>query len=206
MVFLAAVVGYGIGSLPTAGAIARRAGIDLRDDGSGNPGTNNALRLGGPGLAAMVLVVEVSKGAMAALAGQALADEAGMVAAGVAAVTGNVHNVWYRLAGGKGLAISAGVLIATSPLLAIIGVAVIAVVAAITRSSGTAALFALATIILSSASAVFLDADWPGVSPEAALTLAIGIALVVSRKHWRDSSLNRRSRRRSPTPESPDRH
>src|SRR5690606_27985836 len=48
----ALVVGYLVGSAPTADWLARRRGIDLRSTGSGNPGTNNALRTGGPRLAA----------------------------------------------------------------------------------------------------------------------------------------------------------
>jgi len=53
---LAAIAGYALGSLPTAGALARMRGIDLRAEGSGNPGANNALRTGGLILAAGVLL------------------------------------------------------------------------------------------------------------------------------------------------------
>ena len=199
MIIAAAISGYLVGSLPTAGAIAALAGHDLRTEGSGNPGTNNALRLGGPFLAAMVLVVEVSKGVAAVLIGHALAGPTGMVAAGVAAATGNVYNVWYRFRGGKGLAISLGVLLATSPSLAFVALVTIIVVVAVTRSSGTAALAALAAMSAASVVAVVFDLTWPTLTPIAQLVLAVGLSFVLVRKHWRDSSLNPNATGRNPT-------
>lgn len=53
------------------------------------PGTKNALRLGGPALAAAVLLVEVSKGVVALWLGTMLAGQAGAVA-GIGATLGNV--------------------------------------------------------------------------------------------------------------------
>ncbi len=62
MIALAALVGYLIGSMPTANVLAGLWGIDLRTSGSHNPGANNARRLGGPILALLVFVVEIGKG------------------------------------------------------------------------------------------------------------------------------------------------
>jgi len=47
-------------------------GVDLRRGGTGNPGPNNARRLGGLPLAFLVLVVEMAKGMTAVAAGLAL--------------------------------------------------------------------------------------------------------------------------------------
>lgn len=122
----AGIVGYLIGSLPTAEWLGKRAAVDLRREGSTNPGTNNALRLAGPRLAAAVLTTEMAKGVIAVVAGVALAGDIGAVLAGVGAVTGNVFNSYYRFRGGKGLGISAGVLTAiwptvVLPVLAVLG-------------------------------------------------------------------------------------
>lgn len=57
---LALIAGYPIGSIPTANAIAGLFGIDLRSEGSGNPGANNARHLGGPGLSIAILSVEAA--------------------------------------------------------------------------------------------------------------------------------------------------
>src|SRR6478752_5216907 len=55
--------GYVIGSVPFAFLLARRAGIDVRVSGSGNVGAANVLRTSGAALGAVVLALDVSKGA-----------------------------------------------------------------------------------------------------------------------------------------------
>lgn len=191
MTGVAAIVGYLIGSIPTAGFLARLKGIDLRKAGSGNPGAKNALGTGGPLLAAAVLLVEAAKGYVAVLVGMGLADDAGAIAAGLAAVAGNVYNVWYRFAGGKGLGISLGVLAAAWPT--VLPVVLVAIVAGVilTRSAGLASLAAMVALIVS---AIMWPAnDWPtgGVaSDEKLLVLAAGMSVVMVWKHWRDSPLN----------------
>lgn len=192
MTALAAVIGYVVGSLPTAGLLARWRGVDLRAQGSGNPGTANALRTSGPVLAASVLVVEAAKGYLAVAAGDWVADEAGAVAAGLGAVAGNVYNVWYRFRGGKGLAISLGVLIYLWPVVLAPVVAVIGVTVLISRSSGIASLAAVLALVASSLL-------WPGMGwPTGGLTstdllpvVAVGIGVLISWKHWRDTPFSK---------------
>lgn len=203
-VVLAGLLGYLIGSIPTAGFLGRRFGVDLRRVGSGNPGTHNALRNSGPLLAALVLAVEAAKGLFAVWAGRRLAlsyapDHVAALVSGLAAVTGNVYNVWYRFRGGKGLGISLGVLIAVWPwsLVPLLVVLVVAVLT--TRSSGTSAVAAIITLVL--ASLVWWRAGWPtgGAATSPWLVVfALGMGLVMFRKHWLDSPLSGSSPRRSP--------
>lgn len=207
MTLLAAAAGYLIGTVPTAGFIAGLWGIDLRNIGSGNPGTHNALRNGGPLLAAIVLAVEAAKGYGAVWLGGTIADEMGAVLAGIGAVAGNVYNVWYRFQGGKGLGISLGVLVAVWPtvLPVVIGVIVIAVIA--TRSSGTAALAALAALVISAA--LWQLNDWPtgGVTADPPLLLlAPAMTLIMFGKHWQDVRLRGAVLRARRRPASPGRH
>ncbi|MGH8946701.1 MAG: glycerol-3-phosphate acyltransferase [Acidimicrobiia bacterium] len=202
MSVIVALVGYLIGSLPTADALGRLTGIQLRRAGSGNPGANNALRLGGPGLAAAVLLVEMSKGAGAALIGEALASDPGAVIGGLAAIAGNVYNIWYRGQGGKGLGITAGVLLAAwptvlGPLIPILGIAVL-----ITRSSGLATLVSIAALLVMSVLWSLLG--WPtgwGVGNGALLVaLSAGVGALIFDRHWRDSPLSEPSLPRYPGP------
>jgi glycerol-3-phosphate acyltransferase PlsY len=199
MIVLAALAGYLIGSLPTAGLLGRLWGIDLRSEGSGNPGANNALRTRGPALASLVLLAEVGKGFVTVILGEWVAADPGAVVAGLGAVAGNVHNIWYGFAGGKGLGISLGVLIVAWPVVVIPILGVIALTAVISRSSGTAALTAVAALVV--ISGVWAAGDWPtgGVEPTLQLVvLAVGLSLVLAPRHWRDTPLNERwsSRRR----------
>lgn len=192
MTLLATLAGYLLGSLPTANWLAHRRGLDLRRDGSGNPGTNNALRVGGPKLAAAVLAIELVKGYAALRLGLELAGQAGAVSGGLAAVIGNVVNVWYRGSGGKGLAISGGVLAAASPLLLVVSVGVIGLVALATRSSGKAALVAFVALTGGAVALWSTARSAPGVVTGAALiALTLGMTIVMAPKHWRDARIRR---------------
>ena len=114
----AALLGYAIGTAPSADLAARLAtgGVtDLRSTGSGNPGAANAMAALGKGGGWAVLVVDVAKGAIACVAGSRLAGGAGADAAGTAAVVGHCYPVWNRFRGGKGVAVSAGQCLAAFP-------------------------------------------------------------------------------------------
>ena len=142
MIPVAAIVGYLVGSLPTANFLGRLWGVDLRSVGTRNPGANNARRLGGSGLAVAILAIELTKGVGAVIVGTALAGDVGAVAAGIGAVAGNVYNIWYRFNGGKGLAISLGVVGAAWPIVLAPVLLVMITTVVVKRSSGAAALAA----------------------------------------------------------------
>jgi len=111
----AILFGYFSGSLPTADLVARVRGVDLRSSGSGNPGAANALQVGGRGLAAVVLALDLLKGAAAAIVGAAIDGDSTAIAAAVAAVLAQVHNPWFGFHGGKGLGVTAGTALVVWP-------------------------------------------------------------------------------------------
>lgn len=198
---LAALTGYLIGSVPTAGFLAGLKGIDLRSEGSANPGSNNALQTGGPLLGASVLIVEAAKGFGAVSLGYYLADDIGAIAAGIGAVAGNVFNIWYRFDGGKGLGISLGVLAAAWPwvLPYVLGLLIAAVL--IIRSAGIATLMALAGLIV--LAIIWKQNQWStgGIEPDTGLiVLAMAMTAIMGWKHWRDSPLNPTGRSEQRTP------
>lgn len=152
MTFVVALTaGYLLGGIPTADWAARRMGLDLRKTGSGNPGANNAMRVGGRRLGANILLLEIAKGATAVFLGSLLAGDPGMLGAGVGAVNGNIHNPYRRFRGGQGLGITAGVLLGVLPLTGAVGILVIAVVVITTRSSPAGALAAIGAIVAAAA-------------------------------------------------------
>ena len=131
--------GYLVGSIPFGLVVTRAAGLgDIRKIGSGNIGATNVLRTGRKGLAALVLVLDAGKGAIAALIAYAFAlpEEARLAAilAGGAAVVGHNFPLWLKFKGGKGVATTLGTLTALTWL----------AVAALFRYSSLAALVALA--------------------------------------------------------------
>ncbi|MEX0796980.1 MAG: glycerol-3-phosphate acyltransferase, partial [Acidimicrobiia bacterium] len=186
---LALFAGYVIGSIPTANAISGLFGFDLRSEGSGNPGANNARRLGGPRLFIAILAVEAAKGAAAVLAGDTIAGSPGMVAAGLGAATGNVFNVWYRFQGGKGLGITLGVLLLAWPLALPPVIVTIAAVALITRSTGLASIGALVMLLI--LGLLWFPMAWSigwGAESTSLPWMAIGLAVVLAPKHISDAS------------------
>lgn len=141
------ILGIALGSVPTALLLGRLRGIDLATEGSANPGTNNAIRLGGPGLGAAVLVTEIAKGALAVWLGARLGGDAGAALAGGGATLGNVYNPWLGFRGGKGLGITGGILLAAWPGLVVVLAVVIAASVAVLRRSGPASLITIAVYL-----------------------------------------------------------
>jgi glycerol-3-phosphate acyltransferase PlsY len=189
MTSLLAVAGYVLGGFPTADFIARSRGVDLRLSGSGNPGANNALRLGGRSLAAMVLIVEIVKGGLAVWAGRKLGADAGAVAAGLGAIAGNVWNPYFRGKGGKGLAITAGVTIGAWPPFFPVGVLVLVTSLVLTRASGTATLMTISAYM--AGSFLWIKGGWStgwGIAPGIPLlVLAIGVVALLAPKALADA-------------------
>lgn len=109
-----ALVGYGLGNLPSANVAARLAGgADLRATGTGNPGGMNAALVLGRSWGAAVGFTDVGKGVVAARLGARLAGAAGANVAATAAVIGHCHPIGRT--GGKGVATSIGQVIGTVP-------------------------------------------------------------------------------------------
>ena len=103
-----------------------RGGGDLRQAGSGNVGATNALRTRGPAFALGVLLIDIGKGVLAALAIPAihwpwadsavLAQQSQGYLCGVAVALGHCYPLFQKFRGGKGVATLAGVFGALLPL------------------------------------------------------------------------------------------
>ena len=104
---------------------------DIRTLGSGNAGTTNVLRTMGKVPAAITLIVDIAKGAVAVIIGNYFGGQDLAMLCGLAAFIGHIWPALYGFKGGKGIATAAGVIIALEPLMglivAVIGIGVIAV-------------------------------------------------------------------------------
>lgn len=111
---LAVIVGYFLGSVPTAFLIVRRqSGVDIRSAGSGNVGGYNAATVtGSTGTGVIVGLLDGLKGLVTALGAWAVApgDPLIQYAAVTGAIIGHNYPVWLRFKGGRGLATAAGAL------------------------------------------------------------------------------------------------
>jgi glycerol-3-phosphate acyltransferase PlsY len=123
---LIALGAFLLGSIPTGYLVARAKGVDIRQHGSGNIGATNVFRTLGKPLGIFVFLVDALKGFAAVwLAAQFSdgSDWAGIVAA-VAVIAGHNYTPWLGFKGGKGIATSAGVLLALMPW-AVLAIAVV---------------------------------------------------------------------------------
>lgn len=109
---------YLLGSIPFAQVIAKFHGVDLRRVGSGNVGAGNVTTQIGRGWGLLAAALDVGKGFLpvylARKAGLGL-GASGMV--GLAAVVGHNWSIFMKGRSGRGLASSAGLMLALSPVL-----------------------------------------------------------------------------------------
>lgn len=118
-----ALVAYLLGSIPTGYLVAKARGVDIRTVGSGNIGATNAFRVLGKRWGIFVLLMDALKGWVAVQIGASVVWqlvpgaplEYLRITAGVAAILGHNFTCWLRFKGGKGIATSAGVLVALVP-------------------------------------------------------------------------------------------
>lgn len=116
---LAIIIGYLLGSIPSAYIAARLAkGGDIRRMGGGNVGGLNVYREVGPWPAIAVGVVDLGKGAAAvAIAKWGLnVPDVYVLLAGLASVIGHNWMVWLKFSGGKGMGATIGALLVLFPL------------------------------------------------------------------------------------------
>ena len=116
---IAIVIGYLLGSIPSAYLFARLAsGKDIRQMGGGNVGGLNVYREVGTWPAAAVGIVDLSKGAAAVAIAYWLLDfpPEFVLLAGLGAVIGHNWMVWLKFSGGKGMGATIGALAVVMPV------------------------------------------------------------------------------------------
>ena len=109
---------YLLGSIPWGYFFLHwRRGVDIRDYGSGRTGMSNVLRTGGGRVAAVVLVLDLSKGVLVVLLSRELIGTTGAeVACGLLALVGHNWPVFLNFRGGRGIATGLGGLSVMAPI------------------------------------------------------------------------------------------
>lgn len=114
IVLLAALTvgSYLLGNISPATIMGHLYGVDIRKEGSGNPGTTNVLRTLGAKAAIVTLLIDVAKGFIPAFFCTMITGEiyAGYIC-GSAAFIGHIWPCFYKFKGGKGIATGFGVLL-----------------------------------------------------------------------------------------------
>ena len=142
------VVGYLIGSVNFAVLVAKKHGVDILKEGSGNPGATNVKRVLGKGPGNLVFALDALKGFVGAglptLVGYVIATQ-GIdfiiqgdafihgVAGFVGTLLGHCFSCFLKFKGGKGVASTIGGLLVLLPIPILIGAAIWGLVFTLSR-------------------------------------------------------------------------
>lgn len=130
---VAVIAAYFLGNISPSILLGRARGIDIKKEGSGNAGTTNALRVLGTKAALITLVIDIGKGWVAVQLGGLLATHQVAMFCALAAFLGHIWPVLFRFRGGKGVAVAFGGILGINWQLALLALAVVLVVVALTR-------------------------------------------------------------------------
>jgi glycerol-3-phosphate acyltransferase PlsY len=115
-----AAASYLLGSIPTGFLWAKARGIDIRTVGSGNIGATNVMRTVGKLAGITVLLLDAAKGFLPVFFAPRIFPDvdrsALQIVCCVAVIAGHNWTCWLKFKGGKGIATSAGALLAMLPV------------------------------------------------------------------------------------------
>jgi acyl phosphate:glycerol-3-phosphate acyltransferase len=124
------LIAYLLGSIPFGLLISRFwLGIDVRQQGSGNIGMTNVMRVGGKLPGALTFILDFGKAWLAVLIADALLLEEStpeptlgtLMLVGAFAILGHLFPIFLRFKGGKGISCQIGTLLAVYYPLALVG-------------------------------------------------------------------------------------
>lgn len=210
-IWLLPIFAFLLGSIPFGLLIAKSRGINIREHGSGNIGATNVLRIVGKKYGITCFILDFLKGLIPALLAynlykftganeemtigflrehaidlgdQQLKTQALQVFTGLCAILGHNYSPWVNFKGGKGIATSAGVLIAFMPFGTLILIAIFILTYMLTRYVSLASIIAAASLPF-----IVLYGSWThgkladGTWNKPLLAFAIFIALMAIWKH-----------------------
>ena len=133
-IILCLILGYLLGSLNFAIIYSKLRGDDIRNHGSGNAGATNVLRTYGKGAGALVFALDILKGVIAVLIIRLVFSERILECiAALGAILGHNFPIYYKFAGGKGVATSFAVLLILHYPTALVAVATFIIVVLLTK-------------------------------------------------------------------------
>lgn len=185
---------YLLGAIPFGFLIGLSRGIDVRTVGSKNIGATNVLRTVGKPWGILAFLLDFAKGfagaaLMPLLARLILGDDPSIpipalerLAGGLAAVAGHNWPIYLKFRGGKGVATSAGMLVAVAPAAVGLAAALWLVTFLSSRYVSLASIFAAITLAISVWFSPFAP-NGAGNSPIVPILLSLLGFIIVARHH-----------------------
>lgn len=144
------VFAYLLGSIPFSLLVALSRGVDLRKVGSGSIGGSNVWRNCGFGPFLIAVILDIAKGFIPTYIAVAVAGlpPLSAVLVGLGAILGHSYSLYLGFKGGKTVATSTGVLLATAPILIAIGLVAWVSAFAFSRMASVASLAGISVVSL----------------------------------------------------------
>lgn len=173
---LVAIFSYLLGSIPFSYIIAKTFfKKDIRSMGSGNPGTTNIFRNFGALAGCFCLFLDMAKGFVAVYFSTLLLGEKFGLIAFVSVVLGHVFSIFLKFKGGKGVATSAGALIAYNISIFLCLLLVFLVIFLLTRTVSKASLTA-------SLLAPFISYYFRALSPFTIIITLVALTIIIEHR------------------------
>ncbi|HCH28121.1 MAG TPA: acyl-phosphate glycerol 3-phosphate acyltransferase [Ruminococcaceae bacterium] len=187
---LSGIISYLLGSINFAVIFTKKiAKKDVREHGSGNAGSTNALRVGGKLTGALTFICDFLKGTLSSYIGlkvfEYISEHSdyswgvpvyGAYICGICCMIGHVYPIFFGFKGGKAVATGAGIFIPVVPLATIIGIIAFAAVTAI---FGYVFIGSVTGAALVAALAIILDNSEGDITVKGILAAAIAIIIIV---------------------------
>lgn len=161
-ILICLLCGYGFGCISTGYLVGKAYHVDIRKYGSGNAGTTNALRTLGWKAGVLTYLGDFLKAVIPILlfrnilfADMDYSQLLGLYT-GLGVVLGHNYPFWLRFKGGKGIAVTSGVMAAFDPLLIPVFILLFVVVVAITRY------VSLGSLLISIVFPIWIAVRYPG--------------------------------------------
>ncbi|TVP96257.1 MAG: glycerol-3-phosphate 1-O-acyltransferase [Acholeplasmatales bacterium] len=163
IIIMLLVLAYLVGSIPFSVIIGKVfKNIDIREHGSGNPGTTNAYRVLGKNLGTLVFILDVFKGGfMILMIRLGLLPDTGvpLLLFGFVSAVGHIFPVFLRFKGGKAVATGVGIFLFYAPVLGLVGLLGYIVTLKITRYVSIASCTGTLALALTSYGVFILGAE-----------------------------------------------
>ncbi|MBO4468591.1 MAG: glycerol-3-phosphate 1-O-acyltransferase PlsY [Clostridia bacterium] len=190
LAILSVVVAYLLGSINFAVIFTKKINkIDVRDYGSGNAGSTNAMRVGGKLTGILTFICDFLKGALSSFIGLKVFEYIsnhsdyswsmpvyGAYVCGIMCMIGHVYPIFFGFKGGKAVATGAGVFLPFTPLTTAIGLLTFAIVTIIIGYVSIGSITAATVAVIT---ACLIDHSEGNIIVKVILASIIGIIIIL---------------------------
>lgn len=171
-IITALIISYFVGNISPAILLGKIYGVDIRSEGSGNPGTTNVLRVLGKKAALMTLLIDILKGTIPVFLADLLVSHEAAMYCVPAVIAGHLWPVFFGFKGGKGVATAFGALMGLNPLLGLTALGIVALGVLLSQRMSVGSILGAATFPVV---CWFMEADF--------IYMGTVLAIIVLYKH-----------------------